>query len=151
MSKRFKHLGEEWEAFGTGTGRGVGFGFPPPIDRWGVVFRSVTNPDKGDVAGASISKQDPADVSEAELKRALEEQLVLAAINRSRYVWRPAEAISEDTKIPLDRVQSILDTASNVVGGSRNQRGLWLYTTRDHLTKTASAAMKQFFEMEESS
>lgn len=152
MSKRFKHLGDEWEAFGVGIGVGTGFGFPAPANRWGVTFRSVGHPDKGDYAGGSISKSQPEHVSEAELRRVLEERLVLAAINRSRYVWRPAEAISTETGIPVDRVRNILEhTADNVISGSRNQQGLWLYTTREHLSKTASPAMKQFFEVEESS
>ena len=151
MSKRFSHLGEDWEASGTGIGHGVGFGFPPPVDRWGVVFRSVANPDRGDYGGGSISKSDPSRVSEAELRRILEERLVLAAINRSRYVWRPAEAISHDTGIPIDRVLEVLDNADGVVSGPRNQQGLWLYTTREHLSKTTSPAMREFFEVRESS
>lgn len=152
MSKRFRHLGQEWEAFGTGTGHGVGAGILPPINRWGVVFRSVTQPDRGDYRGGSISAADPAKVSEAELKSTLEEQLVTEAINRSRYIWRPAEAISRETGIPVERVRHILEnTASDVLGGSRNQQGLWLYTTREHLANTASSTMRQFFDVEESS
>ena len=150
MSRRFAHLGREWEAFATGSGHGVGFGFPPPINRWGVTFRALTGDDRSDYRG-SISKKDPESVSENELKRVLEEQLVLAAINRSKYVWRPAEAISRDLGLSLERVQQILEDSSTVVEGSRNPQGLCLYSTRDHLTKTASSAMNQFFEMEESS
>jgi len=152
LSKRFNHLGNEWEAFATGWGDGVGSAFRPDVDRWGVVFRSVTNPSSGDYGVGSISEADPADASERELKRALEEQLVLAAINRSRYVWRPAEAISEETRIPLERVRHILENAAtDVIGGSRNDQGYWLYTTRAHLAKAASPAMRQFFKIQESS
>lgn len=133
------------------VGRGAAFGILPSVDRWGVVFRSVTNRARGDYGGGSISRSDPARVSDAELKRVLEERLVLAAINASRYVWRPAEAISDETGIPLDRVQEVLDSADDVVSGPKNQQGHWLYTTREHLSKTTSPSMREFFEVRESS
>src|SRR5689334_14334744 len=84
MSKQFSHLGEKWLATATGTGHSVGFGdVPPAIDRWGVIFRSMSNPDRGEYR-ASISAADPANATDNELTQALEEQLTLAAINRSR-------------------------------------------------------------------
>jgi len=47
-TKRFHHLGQEWEAVGTDTGHGVGFGYLPSVDRWGVILRSVSNPQQDD-------------------------------------------------------------------------------------------------------
>ena len=111
----------------------------------------MSKPERGDYGGGFISKSDPSRVSESELKRTLEEQLVLAAINRSRYVWRPAEAISRDTTIPPDKVRTILDKADDVVSGPRNEQGLVLYTTREHLSQTTSPTMREFFEVKESS
>ena len=150
MSKQFEHLDEEWVATATGTGVGSAFGnVPPPITRWGVVFRSKNNPERE--YGGSVSEADPADVSEDELHRVLEEQLILAAINRSRYVWRPAEAIARETKIPLDRVQSALDGLDSIIEGDQNAEGLQLYTTREHLSRTSGDVMKEFFEVRRSS
>jgi hypothetical protein len=42
-------------------------------------------------------------------------KLVIDAIEGSRYVWRPVEAISRDTGIPLDRVRQILNSTSRDV------------------------------------
>lgn len=152
MSRRFQHLGQEWDATSTGTGHGVGFGHIPQIDRWGVIFRSVSNQAQG-AYRSSISNSDPSNVSEDELKGALEEQLVLEAINRSRYTWRPAEAISRDTGIPLDRVQHILEhtRAADVMSGPLNTQGLLLYTTRDHFVNTTGDLMRRYQHVDESS
>lgn len=123
----------------------------PAIDRWGVVFRSITNPARGEYH-ASISQPDPAAVDDRELKDALEEQLVLAAINRSRYIWRPAEAISRETGLPLDRVRFILEnTAADVISGDLNRQEFLLYTTQEHLSKASGDFMRQYYSTEESS
>ena len=150
MAKRFRHLDQDWEATATGTGHGVGFGnVAPAINRWGVIFRSVSDPSR-EYRG-SISASDPASANDHELKEVLEEQLVIAAINRSRYVWRPAEAISRDTGLPTDRVRDILENkADDVIAGEQNGEGFWLYTTRDHLSKTSGDVMKHY-QVEESS
>jgi hypothetical protein len=154
--KRFEHLGETWEAVPTGTGRGVGFGGPggalPAINKWGVVFRSLTKPERGEYR-ADIAQPNPQQVGEAELRNALEEQLVLAALNRSRYIWRPAEAIARDTGLPLDRVRFILEntTEAEVISGDENSQGLLLYTTQEHLSKASGDFMKQYYRTQESS
>jgi len=154
--KRFEHLGETWEAVPTGTGRGVGFvglgGALPAVNKWGVVFRSITKPDRGEYR-ADISHADPLHADEAELKSALEEQLVLAAINRSRYIWRPAEAIARDTRLTLDRVLFILENTieAEVISGDENSQGLLLYTTQEHLSKASGDFMKQYYRTQESS
>jgi hypothetical protein len=152
LSKRFVHLNEEWDATGTGTGHGVGFGHVPAIDRWGVVFRSVTNPAKGEFR-ASVSQQDPANVADVELEAALDEQLVLAAINRSRYTWRPAEAIAGETGIDLNTIRRILETtaADIIVSPHQNKQGLRLYTTREHLVRTGGDVMQRFTDVDETS
>ena len=47
-------------------------------------------------------------LSEEELERR-----VIAAINKSRYTWRPAEAIgTKETSIPVDHVRRILETTT---------------------------------------
>lgn len=154
--KRFEHLGEIWEAVSSGTGRGVGFSRPggrlPDITHWGVILRSVTKPERGEYYG-SVSSSDVSRVDESELKGVLEEQLVLAAINRSRFVWRPAEAISRETGLTVDRVRSILEntSAAEVISGDVNSQGLLLYTTHEHLSRASGDFMNQYFRTQESS
>jgi hypothetical protein len=155
MPKRFRHLGEEWQATGTGIGHAVGFvgagGALPDVDRWGVIFQSISRPERGEFR-TSISESDPVRVDDEELIQALDEQLVLAAINRSRYIWRPAEAIARETGLDLDRVRFILDTTDDdVIEGERNGQGLLLYTTGQHLSKTAGDVMQRIYRVEESS
>lgn len=97
------------------TGHGVGFGeTAPAVNRWGVIFQSLSRPERGEYRGY-ISASDPSRVDEAELAEILEEQLVLAAINRSRYVWRPAEAIANETSLAVERVRTILENSTNVI------------------------------------
>ena len=150
MSTRFQHLGREWEAAPTGTGHGVGFGFPPQIDRWGVVFTVVGEP--GREHRGSISAEDPGSVPVDELRSALNEQLVIAAIEKSPYVWRPAEAISDNTGIPLDEVRRILETTSAdvIVAPEPNKQGFALYSTRGHYQKNTSF-VKRYMDALESS
>lgn len=152
MARRFRHLNEDWEVAGTGTGHGVGVGDSlPAITEWGVVFTSMTRPDRGTFR-SSISVPDPARADENELRSALDEQLIVAAIDRSKYIWRPAEAIAKELGLETDYVRDILEnTAPDVIAGNQNQQGLWLYTTREHLSKTTGDVMKRFYDVEESS
>lgn len=150
MPTRFQHLGREWEATPTGTGHGVGSGFLPSIDRWGVVFRAVDDP--GNEYRGTISAEDPSKVPDDELRGALDEQLVIATIENSRYIWRPAEAISKETGIPLDEVRRILETTSAdvIVAPEPNKQGFTLYSTRGHYQKNTSFA-KRYIDTLESS
>ena len=150
MSTRFQHLNREWEATSTGTGHGVGFGFLPAIDRWGVVFRAIDDPSKQ--YRGTISAEDPSTVPEDELRGALEEQLVIAAIENSRYIWRPAEAISKDTGISLDKVRRILETTSEnvIVAPEPNKQGFTLYSTRDHYQKNTGFVRRYIDTLESS-
>jgi hypothetical protein len=66
----FQHLGVEWDASPTGMGHGVGGGFMPSVDRWGFVFRRVSDPSK-DANHVSAQEADKA-TTEA-LVHALEE------------------------------------------------------------------------------
>lgn len=71
---------------------------------------------------------------------ATDEQRVVAAINKSRYIWRPAEAISKEVGLPVDRVRTILETTSIaeiVESPAKNAQGYTLYTTREHLVHLA--------------
>ena len=150
--KRFRHLGQEWEAVGTGTGHGIDGPYPPPIDRWGVVFRSVSKPEQGDYRGV-LSKGDPSAVDVAELRSVLEELLAIAAIDRSRFTWRTAEGIAKDTGIPLERVQDILETTSEadvLQSEQPNPQGHILFTTQDHFVKTTGDVGKRYSDVERS-
>ena len=132
MARRFQHLGVEWEATPTGTGHGVGTGFLPSVDRWGFVFRRVSDPAREH--RAHVSGSDAEHVTEDALIHALEEALMVEAIEASRYVWRTAEAISRETGIPLERVTDLLQTSSRdfITAERPNAQGLTLYSTRDH-------------------
>lgn len=151
MPERFRHLDEEWQATATGTGHGVGVGAPPSVNRWGVVFRSLTSPMRGDYR-AWLSVPEPSAATEDELKAALNEQLILAAIDRSRYIWRPAEAIARDTGLETNYVRHVLEsTATDVIVGGTNAQGYRLYTTGEHLAKTTGDVMKRFYDVQETS
>ena len=153
-TRRFQHLGQEWEAVGTGTGHGVGFGYLPNVDRWGVILRSVSNPQQGDYRyRGSMSQSDPNAVDLDELKRVLEEVLTIAAIDRSRFTWRTAEGIAEETGIPIARVRQILETTSEadvMQSDEANPQGHELFTTRDHFVKTTGDVSKRYAGVERS-
>ena len=152
MAKRFRHLGQEWEAVGTGTGHGVGFGYVPEVDRWGVIFRSISQPEKGEYRG-TMSKADPTALEDDELKRILEEVLVIAGIDRSNYTWRTAQGIAAEAHIPLDRVLQILDTTAEadvIQADQPNDIGHVLYTTRHHFVKTTGDVSKRYRGVERS-
>jgi hypothetical protein len=153
MSAQFEHLGAQWEAVSSGVSTGAGFfgDASPPLTSHGVIFRSPW----GEFRGV-ISKSDVEDASVEELRGALDRELerrVLGAIQQSRYTWRPAEAISKDTNIPLEHVLHILETTSSaeVISGPRNKDGLLLYTTKDHFVQTGGDVMKRYAETDESS
>jgi hypothetical protein len=82
-----------------------------------------------------------------------DEQRVLDAINESRYIWRPAEAISKETGLPLRRVRDILKKtrAAQVLQAARkNRQGFVLYTTAEHLMHS-SGLIKRYLRTLESS
>lgn len=151
-AKRFHHLGQEWEAVGAGTGHGVSTGYLPAVDRSGVLFRSVSKPELGDYRyRGTMSKSDPIDVSDDELKKLLEELLTIAAIDRSRFTWRTAEGIAKETGIPLARVRQILETTSEadvLESEESNSQGHVLFSTRDHFVKTTGDVSKRYSGVE---
>jgi len=153
-ARRFHHLGQDWEAVGTGTGHGVGAGYLPSVNRWGVIFRSVSKPEQGDYRyRGTMSQSDPNGVHVEELKRVLEEVLTIAAIDRSRFTWRTAEAIAKETGIALDRVQHILATTSEadvIQSDVLNPQGHVLFTTQDHFVKTTGDVSKRYSDLERS-
>ena len=150
--KRFQHLGEEWEAVGTTASYGPGFSNLPPDERWGAIFRSVSKPERGEYRyRGTMSHADPNAVDESDLKDALEEVLTVAAMDRSRWVWRTAKGISDETKIPLGRVQAILDTTRQtdiLQSEEPNTKGEALFTTQDHFVRTASDSNKKYRDIE---
>lgn len=147
MSKRFEHLGEVWEATGTGTGYGVASGRVPQATHWGVTFRCVSDPSKGEVRG-EISDSDPAEIQEARLRKELEGGLVLRAIEESEFEWRTAEGLSRETGIPVDEVRALLEGMPNEVIRSfrPDPKGRPLYTTRDRY-KTERGFWKRYLDV----
>ena len=151
MSKRFEHFGIEWTAASSGwVQESASFG-TPPVTRHEISFRSAW----GEFDGV-INKRELADASDEELRSALVEELerrVLNAIQHSRYTWRPAEAISKETNIPLAQVRHVLEhtTAADVISGPQNKQGLLLYTTKDHFVQTGGDVMRRYVSTEESS
>ena len=115
MKKRFHHLGLEWEA-STGD-------VSAPLASRRVTFRS-----KWGEFGSLVHAPDPAGLSEEELRASLDQELerrIIAAINKSRYTWRPAEAIgTKETSIPADHVRRILETttAADIIRAPQSNR-----------------------------
>jgi hypothetical protein len=146
--KRFEHLGEEWEAVGTNSNYGPGFSDLPPAERWSLIFRSVSKPERGEYRyRGTLSDADPNAVDESDLRDALEEVLTVAAMDRSRWVWRTAKGISDETTIPIGRVQAILDTTTQtdiLQSEEPNPKGEALFTTQDHFVRTASDSNKKY-------
>lgn len=70
----------------------------------------------------------------------LDEPLVVSAIERAPGTWRSAPAISEETGIPLDRVQAVLRAAPAdvIVAPGGGDGGEDVYSTRTHYRKTKS-------------
>ena len=66
MARQFQYAGDEWEAEGTG----IGVGHTRGPTRWGVTFRCISDPSKGEHEG-DIRYMDPNMVSEDELKAGL--------------------------------------------------------------------------------
>ncbi len=152
-SKRFRHLDQEWEAVGTGTGSAFGVGRPPIVTRWGVVFRSLSDPERGDYGyRGTVLGSDPGAIPEDQLKLALEEALIVAAIDRSRFTWRTASGIAEETHIPVARVQDVLETTNqaDVIASYESRPGEPLFSTRDHFVKTTGDVSKRYTDVESS-
>lgn len=87
------------------------------------------------------------------MKRALEEVLTIAAIDRSRYTWRTAEGIAAETGIPVDRVRHILETTTEadvMEADQPNPQGHVLFSTRDHFVKTTGDVSKRYTDVERS-
>ena len=78
-------------------------------------------------------------MSDADLRRLLESALTIAAIERSKYVWRTAEGIAKDTGIALTRVRECLEGAGDDVleSDETDPLGRALYTTQDHFLRGA--------------
>jgi hypothetical protein len=100
-----------------------------------------------------MSQFDPNSVEVDELKRVLEEVITVAAIDRSRFTWRTAEGIAEETGITVDRVRQILETTSEAdvfQSDELNPQGHLLFTTRDHFVKTTGDVSNRYSGVERS-
>lgn len=137
-ARRFQHLGQDWEAFRSAS-TGASFGnVPEPVARVGL--RSVTNPERGE-----LRTNEPwiklSSMTDEDLKRLLEGALTVAAIDRSRFVWRTAENIAKETGIALLRVREYLETAGDaeiLESEKTDAKGRVLYTTQDHFVRSLS-------------
>jgi hypothetical protein len=68
----------------------------------------------------------------------IDEPLVLAVINRADKTWVSAEAIAAEARLPLERVQFVLDTspAGIIVEPPVRQGETVRYSTRGHYRAT---------------
>lgn len=146
-SKRFRHLGEEWEATGLGTGHGVGFGILPRITSWAAEFRCLTNPQRGPFRGR-IPEAEASAVSEDALRAALEIPVVVEALRQSPEVWRTAESLSAETAVETERVSRILEWESDDViqGDMPDPRGRTLYAARERYVEV-TPFMKRYLDV----
>lgn len=135
MSRRFRHRNEDWDVEPTGMGHGVGSGHLPPITSWGMVFRCLSNPNKGEYY-ASLHTSDPMQVTEEELQKILDSAVVLKALEDPRWDWRTVEGVARDTGIPENEVLAIIESSADEVIRSRvrDAQGRTLYATRQHYT-----------------
>lgn len=143
MSRTFGHVGEEWEAQGTGTGVASGFGsVVPEASNWGVNFRCVSNPAKGTFQGSlhSTSAPDLDRVPEAELRQSLNAALsnakdkLIRALEDPKWDWRTAEGLAKDTGFSPEQVAYLVKSDPDTFIRSRvpDKDGRPLYSTRDH-------------------
>lgn len=81
-----------------------------------------------------------ADLTWTRWTTALDERLVLAAIERGRETWRTAESISAEIGVPLDRVRTVLDTtaADVIVSPGTASDARPRFSTRTHYRRTTS-------------
>jgi hypothetical protein len=145
--RRFRHLGDEWEATGLGTGHGVGFGFIPRISSWAAEFRCVTDPQRGPFQGR-IPESDASDVSDDVLRAALEIPVVVDALRQSPDVWRTVESLSDETGVDIERVNRILEWESGEVvqGNLPDSQGRTLYAARDRYAEV-TPFMKRYLDV----
>jgi hypothetical protein len=144
--RRFAHLGEEWEAFRSAA-TAAAFGLrPEPVASIG--FRSVTRPERGEFRTSTPWARLTA-LTDQDLGRLLESALTVAAIDRSRFVWRTAEGIADETGIALPRVRECLETARDadvLESEETDTHGRNLYTTQAHLVRSLSGNRYVKFE-----
>ena len=78
---------------------------------------------------------------------AIDEPLVLAAIERSAEAWLSAEAIAAESGLPLERVQKVLDTtrADVLVAPAGAPVAPARYSTRRHY-RTRTGLVRRYFD-----
>jgi hypothetical protein len=82
-----------------------------------------------------------------------DKERVIAAINGSRYIWRPAEAISKQTGLSIRRARKSLATTSAAMilqTPRKNLQGYALYTTLDHLMHSSGVMQRDLGTRESS-
>ena len=136
-SKRFRHLGQEWDVTRLGTSHGVGFGFLPQITSWSAEFACVSKPELGKFRGR-IPAADPNTVPDHGLQQALEDGFVVETLRRSSQTWRTVESLSNETGVGPARVYRILEWESNDVVQSDlpDSQGRVLYAARERYAET---------------
>lgn len=76
-----------------------------------------------------------------------DEPLVLAAIDRSDDAWLSAETVAAVARLPLERVQAVLDTtpADLIVAPAGSRAGGALYSTRGHY-RAATRLLRRYLD-----
>lgn len=104
---RFHHLGHLWECEGSGWGVAVRSGSPKiSADYYFAEFRCLSVPARKTYEGR-ISSIDPGNVAVDELRRALEEGIVIDALQQADCPLEVGE-IAELTELPEARVREAL-------------------------------------------
>lgn len=102
MTRRFSHLGQQWEVATKGMGFGAGTGRMPKIDQWLVEFRCLSDQSRQPVNGY-ISRADPSQINEEDLKLSLEEALLVNLLEEKQEALTAGE-ISAAVGIPIEDV-----------------------------------------------
>ncbi len=138
MGRTFQHLNRVWDVELTGTSHGVASGIQPNITSWGVWFKSIDDPSTGPVYG-SISRPDPAQLLEDDLRKSLESALVAKALEDPHWDWRTVKGVANDTGLTEEKVRGLLESMTSVLRSSvPDKEGRSLYTTRQHYKKRRS-------------
>ena len=138
VGRRFRHLNREWDVELTGVSHGVSSGVPAKITSWGVWFRPTDDQSVEPFYG-SISRPDPAELSDDDLRQSLETALVTKALEDPNWDWRTVRGVVQSTGLSEERVRELLESSTSMLRSILpGKGGKTLYTTRQHYKKRRS-------------